>query len=821
MDEEAHTREGEHVVASSCQGCLSNCSMLVHVRDGRVASVTGNPASAATRGALCPNSALVAAQLDDPDRVTYALRRTNPRKGRDEDPRFERITLDEAADELAGRLLALREAGRSREVAVLKGRSTGINGVLTRSFARIYGTPNSFTHDSICAEAEKLAVGALTGIWDYPDYDLDATRFVLMWGCDPLAGNRQKSSFRARFEELASRARIVVVDPRRSETAERSGGWLAIVPGTDGALADALAHVILAEGLWNRAYVGDFADGKNRFIAGARVEETTFTEHHVTGTVAWWNEELLDKTPRWAAGICGIDEQTIVELARSFAQAAPAAISWISTGVAMAPAGVYNAMACFALNALVGSCNAPGGVFASPKAPGLPLPAEDAYLDECARAARTEEPLDQRGSLQLVAGKRGKAGANGVLNRLADAILTGSPYPTSVLIAAWTNPAFSCTQTQRWEQALSQLPFLVHITANISETSHFADIVIPACHHSFETWGFARSRQNLHTCVTLEQPCVEAPDDAVNGEAGFAFLLARALSRRGFHEFERYLAHELTDPVSGEPPHDPQQCAEYALKVMTASLWRGAASDDEAAWQAFLQRGVWNSARVETEHAPCELPTPSHTFELESGALADMLAQHAVKHGMSVEDVPAALGFAARGRLARLPHYEAPKRIGTREEFPFVLTQHKSPYNLEGRSANVPLYQQLKGHEPGELAYTDVVKLHPSDLETLGIRNGQRVRVESQAGAIELVASAWDGTLPGVAVKCYGQGHWKYGHVAAADFERGIARGGNVNDIMKALYEPLSASTARNGGFMRVRITPIDDGNDEPAAAAG
>lgn len=101
------------------------------------------------------------------------------------------------------------------------------------------------------------------------------------------------------------------------------------------------------------------------------------------------------------------------------------------------------------------------------------------------------------------------------------------------------------------------------------------------------------------------------------------------------------------------------------------------------------------------------------------------------------------------------------------------------------------------------------MKLHPLDMDRLSLNDGDAVRVSSDQGSIVCQVVRWDGTPPGVATKCYGQGHWAYGHVTALDFERGIARGGNNNELIPAEYERVSGATARHGGLVRIRIDKI------------
>lgn len=817
--------------ASTCQGCLANCSIRITTEDGHVRGICGNTKNAGTQGAVCPNVRMLDEQRRDPDRVLYPLRRTNPRKGRGEDPRFERITWDEALDEIADRLMALRRQGQGHRVAFAKGRATGIGGLLTSALPAIYGTPNRLSHDGICAEAEKLATGSMDGVFDYHDYDLAHTRYVLMWGTDPLAGNRMKARFMHDFADLKRRATITVVSPHRSVTAQAARNWVAVVPGADGALACAIAHVILTEGLWNRSYVGDFKEDHSEtegshthaFRPGKAVDPAAFRERHTHGLVTWWNSALKDATPEWAQPLCQVEAARIRAIAREFAAAGQRAVSWTSPGVAMSARGLYATMACYALNGLVGSIGAEGGVLRFPKIPVAALPSTEPFLDDIARAANTRPVIDGRDDPTLMAAKGTKVHANQVTNHIAEGILSDDPYPLDMMIAYWVNWAYSCTGAQRWEQALAKLPFFAYVTTHLSETAMFADIVLPARHHAFEDWGFARSRQGGVSCVTVEQPSVESPGECKGDETEFPFMLAEKLSQRGFDAPLRYF-QSITSPFTGAAPENGRELAEYATARMTEPLWSEEAhaplaptaaaqpSPDatrQAAWQRFLTCGTWCSeptARRKEGEDASPLPTPTGQFEFESEHLRKLFAAYANAHSINPADVAAALGYEARGERALVPHFEPPVRLGNAQEFPLVLHQHRSRLSLEGRAANTPRFQKLKGTDPGDAAWDDVIKLHPHDMQRFGLADGETVRVTSTQGSITCRARTWDGTLPGVAVKCYGQGHWAYGHVAALDFERHIPRGGNNNEIIAAEYEHASGATARHGGLMRIRI---------------
>ena len=200
------------------------------------------------------------------------------------------------------------------------------------------------------------------------------------------------------------------------------------------------------------------------------------------------------------------------------------------------------------------------------------------------------------------------------------------------------------------------------------------------------------------------------------------------------------------------------------------------------------------------------ISTATKKFEFYSETLRKGLAEHATRHQATVDDVLAVSGYVARGDLAFVPHYEPPKRHGSVTEYPFDFIDYKSRLNREGRSANLPWYQEFKKVDPGDVAWDDVLKMNPVDGAKLGLKTGDSVRVSSLAGAIVTKLKLWEGVRPGTVTKCYGQGHWAYGRLAALSYAKATPRGGNNNEILVDDYDRLSGATARNGGFTGVKV---------------
>lgn len=425
----------------------------------------------------------------------------------------------------------------------------------------------------------------------------------------------------------------------------------------------------------------------------------------------------------------------------------------------------------------------------------------------------TKQPkMDQRGTLEFPALNGGTSGGGVVTNNAADAILDEDPYDIKVAIAYWANFAFSCSGTDRWERALTKLPFFAHVTTHASEMTHFADVVLPAAHQLFEKWSFLKSKQNLHGYSSLTQPMIEPLWDVRQDETEVPWLPAEKLAEQGFDDMLRYFHEAFADPETGAHPTNSGEFTLTALKMFTRPCWDathpnyGRYGDALEGWDDFVDKGVWNSHRFQYRQKWGRFGTETGKFEFYSETLKKALAGHAEKHRVSIDDVLAACNYLATGEVAFVPHFEPALRWGDEEEYPLIFFEHRSRLNREGRSANCSWYQAHKDADPGDENWDDVLKMNPVDAASLGLRDREMVLVTSSTGEITVRLKLWEGVRPGTVAKCYGQGHWAYGRIAAADFARRIPRGGNNNAILPAEYERLSGSTARHGGVARVKV---------------
>jgi len=812
-------------IPSTCQGCTAWCPVEFFVQDNRISKVRGNQLSKANNGYCCPRGHLMIQQTYDPDRIKVPMKRTNPQKGKGVDPKFVPISWDEALDTIADKMMELRKNNEPHKFMYMRGRYSPTSTDLAYgSIAKIFGSPNSFSHSAICAEAEKMGPGYTQGFFGYRDYDLAKTKCLVVWGCDPLSSNRQVPNAINKFGDLLDRGTLIAVDPRMSTSTTKAHQWLPIKPGEDGALAAAIAHVLLTEGFWSKEFVGDFKEGKNLFKAGAVLDEAAFVEKQTHGLIKWWNLALKDATPAWAAKKSLIPEKQIIAVARTMGKAGSACAVWMGPGVAMSPRGTYASMFIYALNGILGSVETEGGVFQSSSAPGTKFPEiSDKFLDETAKKFGKEKKLDGRGAKDMPAimggfdSKKDKDGkvtespkAGVVTNNIANGMLK-NPGAVKVCIATWNNFNFSATGASRWDKAMAQVPFFAHVVTNASEMSQFADIVLPATFAPTEKLSILNNMANLHGHLSIQQPVAKPLWQVKSEETEFVWLLAEKLKARGFSNLYDYYA-SFEDPETKQKPTNAAEFCEIAARISSQKVWNGKEKlkgDKIASWAEFKKKGIYNSETYAYKKNWGKFKTVTQKFEFYSETLKKTLTLFAAKHKTCIDDVLKSSGYEAQGELVFVPHYETPKRWGSEKEYPFTFIDHKSRLNREGRSANTVWYQEFKKLDAGDVSWDDVAKINPADAKKLGIKDGDTIRLTSPTASIITKAKLWEGVRPGTVAKCFGQGHWAYGRTAAKDYAKAQPRGGNNNELMPDDYDRLSGATARNGGFTGVKIEKV------------
>ena len=493
-------------------------------------------------------------------------------------------------------------------------------------------------------------------------------------------------------------------------------------------------------------------------------------------------------------------------------KAAPKTAVWMGPGAAMMPRGTYAAMAVHALNGILGSIDVEGGVWQSSSVPLAAYPKADAYVDDLAKEMAKGKKLDGRGAKDMPAMMGARPGSGVVTNNVANGMLK-DPGAVKVFISSWSNFNFSCTGADRWDKAMAKVPFFVHMVTNASEMTQFADIVLPSTFNSAEGWSVVSNMGNGYGFAALQQGAVKRLWDVKQEETEVMWLLAEKLKQKGFPNLFDYYAKEFKDPETGKPPSNALDFSIITAKMSSVSLWKPKEPLKGDAplkgWDDFRAKGMFSGPKYTLKKGwGGKFATATKKFEFYSETAKKGLLEHAKKYETTVDDIMQVSGYVARGEVAFVPHYEPPKRHGSDTDYPFAFIDYKSRLNREGRSANLTWYQEFKKVDPGDVSWEDVLKMNPADGARLGLKSGDTVKISSPAGSIVTKLKLWEGVRPGTVTKCYGQGHWAYGRVAAAQYGK-AARGGNNNEILVDDYDRLSGATARNGGFTGVRIEKV------------
>lgn len=762
------------VVKSVCHQCPARCGIDVSVTDGKVHSIFGSLNHPMSNGKLCPKGHLGQYILYDPDRFAGPMKRTNPKKGRNEDPKFVQISWDEALDIIAKRLQTLRDKNEQHRFALVTGRGWGQSDAgLTGPFGRLFGSPNTgLGHSSMCSDASKKAKLALDGNYDYNAYDYANTNYLLNFGAAFLEAYRPLNTNLQVWGHIRTKApktKVTVVDVRVTTTGAAADHLLLVKPGTDGALALAIAHVILTQGLWNKKFVGDFNDGQNQFQTGQTLDSASFTEKWTLGLIEWWNRELKDRTPEWAAEITTIPAKQIISVAREFATTKPA-MAIFERGPTTHTNGTYNGMAIHSLNALIGSMYAVGGLMNQMSVPygSLPVKVED-YLDDAAKAAadRKMPRFDRAGS------KQWPMAAN-MIQGIADSILEEKPYALDTLMLYLTNPIYSTPDCTRWEKALQKV-FLIGTSPFPDETSVFADLVVPDTTYLERLQDCPTYPWQGFPVTSLRQPAVKPQKDC-----------------RTFGDMLIGVGKRMPGPM-GEY-YKKLDSVENVVRHLAKGFEKVPGDNGVNSYETWMEKGVWykkpyiyrqiagdffqwdgvdyRKPMTEADVKAKLFKTPSGKFEFKSDYLDHYADYITEKLGVPRDKVP-------------FPQWIEPKYSGTGDLF-FVTP--KTAVHGEGRTANVPqvisIYQPVSGGR-NEM----FLEMHPSAARKRGIKDGDRVNVKSTVGSLTTRVHLTPAARPDTVVLPFGFGHWAQGRWAKG-------RGENTCAIIPNVSDPISGLTS-------------------------
>lgn len=668
----------EQIRKSACFFCHQNCGMLVHVKEGEVIANQGDPDHPLSRGGMCARGQIALKHHKHPARVNYPLKRAGQRG----EGRWEQITWEQAFDEIACKLAKFREESGAETVCSAGG-THRTDDWARRRFMNLFGSPNVFHTSHVCWIPTFMIETAIYG-WCAFDLDLPQSKCVVLWGHNP--GSSYLPEMRSLFDMRdLNGTKIIVIDPRLTESAAKADLWLPLRPGTDAALALAWLNVIIYEGLYNQTFVENCCFGWDKLV-----------------------QHMRPYTPEWAAPITWIDAKKIRAGAHMYATNRPGNIQW---GVAVDQIGKGASAAIHAralLRAVTGNLDAPGSDL-------LCGPNQRMITDEemeCNEQIPEEKRAKQLGSnrYKLVAWpgynkiaeltKRvwGKAPpaewmceAHGP--SVFEALLTGQPYKPRALLVLANNPLLAYPDAKKVYRALQEVELLTVMDYWLTPTAMLADYVLPAA-----DW--------------LERPTITS----TYGCSDFVIASQRAVQplyeRRTDFEFWKGLAERLN-----QKEFWPWITLEEAYFDRLRPLGYPANNYDE-----FVEKIRYDfPPREYYKYGRIGFATPSGLVELYSQTLEEL----------GYDPMPTYVGL--------IDNREEDSELA--KQFPLTLIAGSGfmpYYHSEHRQIKQLRFMR---HQPR-------VQMNPEIAHELGINDGDWVWIETQRGRIKHVAELTQGVHP-------------------------------------------------------------------------
>jgi anaerobic selenocysteine-containing dehydrogenase len=513
------------VHTSTCSLCEASCGILVDVEGADVRSIRGDEDDPFSRGYICPKAAALADLQSDPDRIRVPMIR--------EGANWREVSWDTALDRAADGLRRVRATHGRDAVAMYYGNPVAHNlGLMTHAlpFARALRTRNVYSASSADQLPQMLAAYRMFGhLALIPVPDLDRTDYFLIFGANPVVSNGSlmtAPNMKARLRAIRERGgRVVVVDPRRTETADLADQHVALQPGTDALLLAAMLHVVFADGL---ARLGRF-DG--------RVKNLDVLQ-----------DLVRELSPEHVAERTGVDSGTTRRLAGEFARARRAAC-YGRVGICTQRHGTLAAWLIQALNLVTGHLDEVGGMM-------LTTPAVDAVaiLSRLGLCGSYDRWRSRVRDLPEFAGDVPVA-------TLAAEIETGGNGRVRALVTAAGNPVLSAPNGRHLERALSTLDHVVSIDAYLNETTRHAHVLLPPApplsrgHYDLALYAFAVRNTAKYSTPVIPRTSSERHDWEILGELAARLFVPRTLRPVAVSVARRLRPERLVDALLRIGPH--------------------------------------------------------------------------------------------------------------------------------------------------------------------------------------------------------------------------------------------------------------------------
>ncbi len=729
---------------SNCYFCTSRgCAMKVYVQGDRVQRVRIDRSAPVNPGGYCVRPSLAKEYQEHPFRLSYPLKRVGQR-GEDS---WQQISWDQALDEIAEKLEALRRRYGAETLATSSGTGRGAWDFAKGRFMNLFGSPNRFGAVTVCFGPRSMVSFSMYGGSLVPDRRPDKTRLTVLWGREPHEGGAH--TWHGFEQAIRDGIRTMVVDPRLTEPARRADLWVQLRPGTGTPLALGMMHLMIAEGWYDKAFV----------------------EAHTSGF-----DQLVERVKAWpperTAALTGISASRLGEITRFFAENQPSTFTIGCAPEHSAPNSIQDIRAINILFTIAGSIDVAGGsLIGGPYEDFIP----DAAL-EANEALSAEQRRKQLGSDRfrflsypgwelVVEQLRKKWGDNHpaavYLNCMAHAptafraMLTGEPYPVKALIVSASNPLLSFANSRLVYKALKALDLLVTLDITWTPTAQLSDYVLPAA-----CW---LERPDMGNFASIgSYPLVQI------GEAAIPASVPGQYDRRNDYEFWRGLGMRL-----GQEKEWPWETFEAVWEYRLQSLMR---RHSVKTLSELVHKKRWEVSPPQPGLcASGPLATPTGKVEIASTILEKLGYDPLPDY---VEPLPP---DADGGRYPLL------NISGTR-----VLPYHHTEFrHVEGFRKRQPF---------------PIVEIHVDTARRHGIVDGDWVWIESPLGRVKQRARLVNTFAPNCIAAAHG---WWYPEKPAAEpFLYGLWES-NINvttDDDPDKCDPLSGGWPLKGEYVRCRI---------------
>lgn len=717
-----------NTVYRQCTLCEAHCGIKVEVEGEDVVRISGDPDDVLSRGYICPKAAALADVQSDPDRLRHPVKKLGGR--------FVEIGWDEALDLAADGLRKVQDRhGPDALASYLGNPGAHSSGLFAAAILRkLLGSKNNYSATSTDQLPQFMSSFEMFGhFFVLPVPDVERTQHMLIIGANPAVSNGSLMTapgIRERIKAIRGRGgKVVVIDPRRTETAKHSSEHIAVKPGGDPYLLLGMLNVIFADGAVDLGRLAGRCDGLGELQAIA----------------GQWS-------PDRAAPHSGVDAATIARLAREFA-AAPSAVAYGRVGVCQQQTGSITSWLINALNAVTGNMDRAGGAM-FPKSP----------VDIVTLLERGYGKAHRGAFHQRVSGLPEFADELPVAG-LAEEILTPGQGQVRGMLVFAGNPVLSTPGGARLDEAMEQLDWCVAVDMYVTETTRHADVILPPLAHLERSdVDLVFPSLSVRNQIRFNPAAVRGPSD---GKTDWEILLALAARvGRGAKGAVTNRMLRLLGPLA-----TPERLGDLALRTGPYGRLRS--------------RRALDIGKV--KRAP-------HGIDL--GPLEPNLANLLRTEGKRVKLAPAVMLAEA----ARLEQLAAEREAARRDGYDLTLIGRRSLRSNNSWLHNSP--RLMKG------ADRCTALLHPDDAAKRGLSDGQRVRVASAIGAIEVPLEVSDELRPGVVSVPHGFGH----RLADVGWRIATSHGGaSVNDITDpSIVDRLTGNAAYNDVPVRVEaIAPV------------